>query len=106
MRQTSPWDFVDSMGPQDAAEALLLAQMAAVHQATMMLARRRTIFETIQQAYAAERALNKLARTFTAQMETLKRYRTKVQQTVRVEHVTVQAGAQAVVGNVVHGEAR
>jgi hypothetical protein len=32
--------FVDAMQPEDAAEALLLTQMAATHQATMMLARR------------------------------------------------------------------
>lgn len=95
--------FVDSMEPRDAAEALLLTQMAATHQATMMLARRLNHVETIPQQDAAERALNKLARTYAAQMETLKRYRNKGQQTVRVERVTVQSGAQAVVGNVHHG---
>lgn len=95
--------FVDSMEPRDAAEALLLTQMAATHQATMMLARRLNHVETIPQQDAAERALNKLARTYAAQMETLKRYRSKGQQTVRVERVTVESGAQAVVGNVQHG---
>ena len=95
--------FVDSMEPRDAAEALLLTQMAATHQATMMLARRLNHVETIPQQDAAERALNKLARTFAGQMETLKRYRSKGQQTVRVERVTVESGAQAVVGNVQHG---
>jgi len=95
--------FVDSMNPKDAAEALLLTQMAAVHQATMMLARRLNHVENIPQQDAAERALNKLARTFATQMETLKRYRSKGYQTVRVERVTVEQGAQAVVGNVNHG---
>lgn len=95
--------FVDSMEPRDAAEALLLTQMAATHQATMMLARRLNHVETIPQQDAAERALNKLARTYAAQVETLKRYRSKGQQTVRVERVTVESGAQAVVGNVHHG---
>ena len=33
--------FVDSMKPRDAAETLLLTQMAAIHQATMMMARPR-----------------------------------------------------------------
>jgi hypothetical protein len=95
--------FVDSMKPKDAAEALLLAQMAATHQATMMLARRLNHVENVPQQDAAERALNKLARTFAAQMDTLKRYRSKGQQTVRVERVTVESGAQAVVGNVESG---
>lgn len=95
--------FVDSMKPKDATETLLVTQMAAIHQATMMMARRLNHVENIQQQDAAERALNKLARTYAAQMEALKRYRSKGQQTVRVERVTIEPGAQAVVGNVNHG---
>ena len=97
--------FVDAMNPEDAAETLLLAQMAAIHQATMMLARRLNHVENIPQQDAAERALNKLGRTFAAQMDTLKKYRTKGQQTVRVERVTVNEGGQAIVGDVQHGGA-
>lgn len=95
--------FVDSMEPQDATEALLLTQMAAIHQATMHMARRLNHVENILQQDSAERALNKLARTYSAQVEALKRYRSKGQQVVRVERVTVESGAQAVVGNVNHG---
>ena len=75
--------------------------MAAVHMATF--ARRLANVETIPQQDSAERALNKLARTFTTQIEALKRYRSTGQQKVTVEHVTVQAGGQAIVGNVSHG---
>ena len=95
--------FIDSMNPRDTAEALLLAQMAVVHQATMVMARRLNHTNNILQQDSAERALNKLGRTFVAQMEALKRYRSKVQQTVRVERVTVQEGGQAIVGNVAKG---
>jgi len=95
--------FVDSMQPRDAAEALLMTQMAAIHQAMMMFAQRLNQADNIPQQDAAERALNKLARSFTAQTEALKRYRSKGQQTVRVERVTVNEGGQAVVGNVNHG---
>jgi hypothetical protein len=94
--------FVDAMEPRDAAEALLLSQMAAIHQTTMMLARRMNHVENIPQQDAAERALNKLGRTYAAQMDTLKRYRSKGQ-TVRVERVTVESGGQAIVGNVSKG---
>jgi hypothetical protein len=59
--------------------------------------------ETIPQQDSAERAFNKLARTFAAQVEALKRYRSRGDQTVRVEHVTVNEGGQAIVGNVNHG---
>lgn len=95
--------FVDAMEPRDAAEALLLTQMAAIHQAAMMLARRLNHVQNIPQQDAAERALNKLARSYAAQMDTLKRYRSKGQQTVRVERVTVEDGGQAIVGNVEGG---
>jgi hypothetical protein len=95
--------FTDSMAPEDPAETLLVTQMAAIHQATMMMARRLNHVETIQQQDAAEKALNKLARTYATQVDSLKRYRSKGQQTVRVERVTVQDGGQAIVGNVETG---
>jgi hypothetical protein len=42
-------------------------------------------------------------RTFTTQLEALKKYRSVGDQTVRVEHVTVNEGGQAIVGNVTTG---
>ncbi|SLN66908.1 hypothetical protein [Roseisalinus antarcticus] len=65
-------------------EMLLLAQMAAIHQAVMMLARHLNHVESIPQKDCAEKALNKTARTFAAQMDTLKRYRSKGRQVMRV----------------------
>lgn len=94
---------VRAVQPKDGLEAMLAVQMGAVHSATMMLAKRLNHVDTIPQQDSAERALNKLARTFAMQMESLKRYRTGGQQKVVVEHVTVNAGGQAVVGAVTHG---
>ena len=88
--------------PQDEVEAMLAAQMAVTHQATMMMAKRLNHVDTIPQQDSAERAFNKLARTFAAQTEALKKYRAKAQQTVRVERVTVNDGGQAIVGSVSH----
>lgn len=95
--------YVDAMQPRDPAELLLLTQMAATHQAVMVMARRLNLASTMQQRDSAERAMTKTARTFAAQMEALKRYRSKGQQVVRVERVTVEAGARALVGNVETG---
>jgi hypothetical protein len=95
--------MVKGIEPKDQVEAMLAAQMAAVHNATMTFARRLAHVENIPQQDSAERALNKLARTFAAQVEALKRYRTGGEQTVRVEHVTVNKGGQAIVGAVTHG---
>ena len=94
---------VKGVEPKDQMEAMLAAQMAAVHMAIMTFARRLAHTENIPQQDSAERAFNKLARTFTTQMEALKRYRTGGQQRVVVEHVTVNEGGQAIVGNVETG---
>jgi hypothetical protein len=94
---------VTGIEPRDQVEALLAAQMAVVHNAIMTFARRLASVETIPQQDSAERAFNKLARTFAAQVEALKRYRSGGEQTVRVEHVTVNAGGQAIVGTVTGG---
>ena len=94
---------VRGVEPKDQIEAMLASQMAAVHLATMTFARRLAQVETIPQQDSAERAFNKLARTFTAQVEALKRYRTGGQQQVTVKHVTVNDGGQAIVGPVTHG---
>jgi hypothetical protein len=66
----------------------------------MTFARRLAHVETIEQQDSAERALNKLARTYAMQMEALKRYRTGGEQKVTVQHVSVNEGGQAIVANV------
>jgi hypothetical protein len=108
-RKVVTWTSVDSIScsrsfkgvePKDQVEAMLAAQMAAVHNATMTFARRRAHVETIPQQESAERAFNKLARTFASQVEALRRYRTGGEQKVLVKHVTVNEGGQAIVGNV------
>ncbi|PVH27931.1 hypothetical protein [Pararhodobacter oceanensis] len=91
---------VRGVQPRDELEAMLAVQMGAIHQATMMMARRLNHVTNIPQQDAAERALNKLARTYFTQMQALKRYRTGGQQKVTVEHVTVNDGGQAIVGNI------
>jgi hypothetical protein len=91
---------VRGIKPRDQTETMLAAQMAAVHAATMTLAKRLADADDIPHQDSAERALNKLARTFAMQMETLKRYRTGGEQKVTVQHVSVQEGGQAIVGNV------
>jgi hypothetical protein len=95
--------IIKGIKPRDQVEAMLAAQMAAVHMATMTFARRLAHVDNIPQQDSAERAFNKLMRTFTTQMEALKRYRTGGEQKVTVQHVTVGEGGQAIVGNVTQG---
>jgi hypothetical protein len=91
---------INGIEPRDHLEAMLAAQMAAIHMATMTFTQQLAHIENLPQQDSAERALNKLARTFASQMEALKRYRTGGEQKVTVQHVNVSDGGQAIVGNV------
>ncbi|HWZ40333.1 MAG TPA: hypothetical protein VNY08_18735 [Bradyrhizobium sp.] len=91
---------VKGIEPRDQIETMLAAQMAGIHNTIMTFTRRLANAENIPQQDSAERALNKLARTFVSQMEALKRYRTGGEQKVTVQHVSVSEGGQAIVGNV------
>jgi len=92
---------IASIKPRDELETMLAVQMAAIHTATMTFARRLNHVENIPQQDSAERTLNKLARTFTTQLEALKRYRRNDgEQKVVVQHVNVNDGGQAIVGTV------
>lgn len=93
---------IKNIKPTNQIEAMLAAQMAVTHMATMTFARKLARVDTLQQLDSMERAYNKLTRTYAAQMETLKRYRTGGEQKVTVQHVSVNDGGQAIVGNVTH----
>jgi hypothetical protein len=93
---------VTGVEPRDQIETMLAAQMGVIHTAIMTFGRRLSHVKTLPQQDSAERALNKLARTFTMQVEALKRYRTGGEQKVTVQHVSVSDGGQAIVGNVTH----
>jgi hypothetical protein len=66
---------IKGLKPRDQLEAMLGAQMAAVHVSAMVVARRLIASENIIHQDSMEGALNRLTRTFTTQMECLKRYR-------------------------------
>ncbi|RWF84541.1 MAG: hypothetical protein EOR36_27390 [Mesorhizobium sp.] len=95
--------MVAGLKPRDQLEATLGVQMAAVHLATMQAAANMGGSRTHEVREVYERALNRLARTFAAQVQTLKQYRSKGEQRVIVERVTVEKGGQAIVGTVAHG---
>ena len=95
--------IVADINPRDAVERMLAVQMAATHVAMIRSSRWLAGAETIPQVEAHYSGFNKLARTYAAQVEALRKHRNGGSQTVRVEHVTIEAGAQAVVGNVQTG---
>lgn len=94
---------VAAIAPRDTTEALLACQMAAIHKATMTAVRRLSRAQVVEQQDSASNMANKLARTYTTQMEALKRYRSTGEQKIRVQYVTVNEGGQAIVGDVTGG---
>jgi hypothetical protein len=63
------------------------------------LAQRLARVENLQQQDSAERAFNKLTRTFITQMEALKRYRSGGEQKASAQHGSVEASQAAVAGD-------
>lgn len=90
------------MEPKDAVEAMLVTQMTATNAALSYALQQMVDSQHLQRIEAFDRIANKLARTFTIQVDALKKYRAKAQQIVRVERVDVREGGQAIVGDVTH----
>ena len=101
IRQKAALQTVAEIGPRDVLEGMLAAQLVATHEAAMECFRRAMLPEqTFEGRQLALKHGDKLVRSFAALSEALDRHRGKGQQVVRVEHVTVQAGGQAIVGTV------
>jgi hypothetical protein len=91
---------VDGIKPENEVEAMLACQMAMTHVLAMQSMSRAHWADDISRYQAAGSFAIKLSRTFTMQMEALAKLRRGGNQTVRVEHVHVHSGGQAIVGNV------
>jgi hypothetical protein len=93
--------FIEGARPRDEIEAALVIQMACTHSAVM------SIFSRFGGDYVGERtmtagtnAVARLLKAYAMQVETLRRLRNGGSQLVRVEHVHVNEGGQAIVGPV------
>ena len=95
--------IVREIAPRDGVERMLAVQMATTHIALMRQGGRMANADQLPQFEAHERAYNKLARTYTAQVEALRKHRNGGKQTVTVQHVNVEDGGQAIVGSVQAG---
>lgn len=96
--------MLSEIAPQDGLEGMLAAQMVAVHYLSLECANRSMLSEqTVDGVNNNINRVTKLMRTFTAQMEALQRYRNGGKQTISVQHVNVEDGGQAIVGNVTGG---
>jgi hypothetical protein len=92
---------IEAFAPQNEVEAALAVQMACTHAAAM------SVLVRLDSCQGSERwvascvsAAARLLRAFTIQFEAYRRLRHGGDQFMRVEHVHVNEGGQAVVGNV------
>lgn len=91
---------VDGIRPENEVEAMLAMQMFTAHEAAMDMMERTRQATTAEAAQTYSTIATKFQRTFVAQIEAIAKLRRRGEQTVRVEHVHVYPGAQAIVGNV------
>ena len=96
IRDMAPRDPVERM----LVERMLAVQMAATHVATIRAGRWLANCDNLTQCQAHYTGFNKLARSFAAQVEALRKHRNGGKQTVVVQHVSVENGGRAVIGNV------
>jgi hypothetical protein len=91
---------VDGVRPQNETEAMLAVQMATTHAFAMKCLRRANGADTLPQLEANGNLATKMLRTYAAQVEALAKLRRGGEQRVVVQHVNVNEGGQAIVGDV------
>jgi len=112
-------DMAESLRAENSAEKMLAHQLATLHVLMMKVSKRALDFGrynngshgqfTQEQSVELSRQCNTAARlssAFQDGLTTMHTLRRGSRQTVRVEHVTVEAGAQAVIGSVTTGGRR
>jgi hypothetical protein len=93
--------LIEAANPKDEIEGALAVQMAATHSAAMsVLSRFGGGGGSERRVVALGSAAARLLRAYTAQVEALRRLRGGGQQFVRVEHIHVHDGGQALVAAV------
>jgi hypothetical protein len=96
--------MIEAAAPRDEIEAALAIQMACNHTAAMsVLGKMDSGFGSERRVAAFGSTAARLMKVFTMQVEVLRRLRHGGHQFVRVEHVHVNDGGQAIIGNVQKG---
>jgi hypothetical protein len=92
--------FIEAVAPRDEVEAALAIQMVCTHIAAMNILGRFAVGGSERRTALFASASAKLLRAYAMQAEVLRRLRHGGSQIVRVEHVHINEGGQAVIGNV------
>lgn len=94
---------IDGVKPRNELEAMLAAEIAITHGLVIDYLLKAKKAQFLPQLEAQGRLAAKLMRALAGHVELLAKLQRGGEQTVRVEHVHVQAGGQAVVGHVAFG---
>jgi hypothetical protein len=95
------YDALNRIAPQDELEGMLAVQMIATHNAATECLRRAMMEgQTFEGRDQNLKHATKLMGVYERQLAALDKHRGKGQQKITVEHVTVEAGGQAIVGSV------
>jgi hypothetical protein len=93
--------MIEAAAPRDEIEGALAVQMACCHAVAMaVLSKMDSGFGTERRIAAFGSTAARLMRTFAMQVEVLRRMRHGGHQFVRVEHVHINDGGQAIIGNI------
>lgn len=93
-------EVIGTTKPKDAVELMLATQMFLINDSILDAHRysKKPASVSVYNQYV--NSITKLSRTFTGQMDSLKKYQGKGQQKIVVEHLNVNQGGRAVVGDV------
>jgi hypothetical protein len=93
--------MIEAAAPRDELEGALAVELACTHMAAMSVpAKMDSGLGTERRTAAFGSTAARLMKAYAMQMEVLRRLRTGAQQVVRVEHVHINNGGRAVIGNV------
>lgn len=93
--------LLHDINPKSATETLLATQMIHTHNLSLeMMSRAKSTEQSIDDIDRNVKMATKLTRMFTQQLDVLQKLRGKGQQKITVEHVNVNEGGQAIVGDV------
>jgi len=100
-------ELYESLEPADGAEGMLAMQMVGAHDSALECLKRAAISnQTFAGRDTTLKHAQKLMALYVQQLAALDKRRGKGQQKVTVEYVNVEAGGQAIVGNVEAGAAK
>jgi hypothetical protein len=92
--------MIAAAAPKNEIEGAFAVQMACTHAAAMAILANIDRLATERRVALFASAASRLLRAYAMQMEVFRRLRNGGQQFVRVEHVHVNDGGQAVIGNI------